>query len=628
MRKIYLFYLLLGIFSLAACNDDGSEGGAAVTPGDACFTDTLFTEMETAGVIQVGITLSKPAPRDYTIEVASSYENDVVEGVDYILASTKVEVEQGATEAFAEIELIDNKEADPGRYLELRIMDAGGGNVVEPSRCRINILDDESQCAVAFVEKGIRVYENEGEVVLPIRLEGTPSGKTVRFWVERTGGSAVEDEDFTVKTSAWEFELTAENDSTAIVLEVMDDDVFTGDRSIVYEIVEVQGAELLTGSSDCRVDILDNDIAATFTTANLTVEESGEFIYVPVQLTNSFNTNVTLNIAVADNSTAVEGTDFTMEKTVVVPAGRTTAQLQVNVLDKDGVTDDRLLVLEITGDTEGSVIVGEQNTCSVSILECDATLSFATTSFDLVSSDAGASTTVSLSQALQHDVTFSLSSSDTYVFSGEQATYTIPTGETSVEVTWTLTPPSLEYENVWTLTVADVYGASGNPTAEATMVFRLNKSFWSIAFYTSQEESGEGAGNGLASCLIDDDTGTWWHNQWQGLSSIVLPCELVVNLNGPKILTQLDLSRRVTSTYRDTRRANLYFTTDNDWETANWELVGELTWSASDGNDVTKTLTWEEGNYPSVTYIRIEVLEGRENNAASLTEMTLYGWAQ
>ena len=178
---------------MAACNDDGSEGGAAVTPGDACFTDTLFTEMETAGVIQVGITLSKPAPRDYTIEVASSYENDVVEGVDYILASTKVEVEQGATEAFAEIELIDNKEADPGRYLELRIMDAGGGNVVEPSRCRINILDDESQCAVAFVEKGIRVYENEGEVVLPIRLEGTPSGKTVRFWVERTGGSAVED---------------------------------------------------------------------------------------------------------------------------------------------------------------------------------------------------------------------------------------------------------------------------------------------------------------------------------------------------------------------------------------------------------------------------------------------------
>ena len=126
----------------------------------------------------------------------------------------------------------------------------------------------------------------------------------------------------------------------------------------------------------------------------------------------------------------------------------------------------------------------------------------------------------------------------------------------------------------------------------------------------------------------EDDTGTWWHNQWQGLSSIVLPCELVVDLNGTKILTQLDLSRRVTSTYRDTRRANLYFTTDNDWETANWELVGELTWSASDGNDVTKTLTWEEGNYPSVTYIKIEVLEGRENNAASLTEMTLYGWAQ
>lgn len=623
MRKIYLFCLLLGIFSLAACNDDDSEGGAAVTPGDACFTDTLFTEMETAGVIQVGITLSKPAPRDYTIEVASSYENDVVEGVDYILASTKVEVEQGATEAFAEIELIDNKEADPGRYFELRIMDAGGGNVVEPSRCRINILDDESQCAVAFVEKGIRVYEDEGEVVLPIRLEGTPSGKTVRFRVERTGGSAVEGEDFRAKTDTWEFELTAENDSTAIVLEVMDDGVFTGDRSIVYEIVEVQGAELLTGSSDCRVDILDNDIAATFTTANLTVEESGEFIYVPVQLTNSFNTNVTLNIAVADNSTAVEGTDFTMEKTVVVPAGRTTAQLQVNVLDKDGVTDDRLLVLEITGDTEGSVIVGEQNTCSVSILECDATLSFADDSFNLESSDAGASTTVSLSQALQHDVTFALSSSDLQVFKGEQETYTIPAGETSVAVSWTFTSPTLEYLNSWTLSLTDVYGASGNPEAQAAItLFRLNKAFWSIAYVSSEETVGE---DGAAGNLIDDNEGSFWHNQWYQVTP-ALPCEAVVSLGGTKELTQMELVRR--SGNSDTKKVEIYITTDNEWsENTNWgSPVATISFSSS-GRE---TVDWSE-THKTATYMLVRCVEG--NNAsgqavASLAELTLWGWAK
>lgn len=621
MRKIYLFCLLLGIFSLAACNDDDSEGGAAVTPGDACFTDTLFTEMETAGVIQVGITLSKPAPRDYTIEVASSYENDVVEGVDYILASTKVEVEQGATEAFAEIELIDNKEADPGRYFELRIMDAGGGNVMEPSRCRINILDDESQCAVAFVEKGIRVYEDEGEVVLPIRLEGTPSGKTVRFRVERTGGSAVEGEDFRVKTDTWEFELTAENDSTAIVLEVMDDGVFTGDRSIVYEIVEVQGAELLTGSSDCRVDILDNDIAAIFTTAHLTVEESGEFIYVPVQLTNSFNTDVTLNIAVADNSTAVEGTDFTMEKTLVVPAGKTTAQLQIQVVDRDGVTDDRTLVLELKGDTEGVVTAGEQNTCSVSILECDATLSFATTSFDMVSSDAGASTTVSLSQALQHDVTFALSSSDLQVFKGEQETYTIPAGETSVNVTWTLTPPSLEYEDVWTLTVADVYGASGNPTAEATMLFRLNKSFWSVVYVSSEEAVGE---NGVATNLIDDNEGSFWHNQWYQVTP-ALPCEVVVSLSGTKELTRMELVRR--SGNSDTKTVEIYLTTDNEWsESTNW---GEPVETISFSSGGRQTIDWSE--HKTATFVRVRCVEGYNGSGqavASLAELTLWGWAR
>lgn len=623
MRKIYLFGLLLGMFAFAACNDDDSEGEVAAVPGDAWFADTALTALETEGVIQVKIALSKPAPKDYAIEVAPSVEYDVVEGEDYILASTKIEVKKGETEAFAEVELIDNKDTDPGRYLELRIMDAGGGNVVEPSRCRIDIRDDESECAVVFPQKGITVYENEGEVVLPIRLEGKLAGQTVRFRVEQTGGSAVEGEDFVLKNTTLEFELTATDDSTNIVLELMDDEVYTGNRAIVFEIVEAQGAILTTGTSDCRVDILDDDIMVSFVTEEFEVEESGERVYVPVQLTNSFSTDVTLNFAVADNSTAVEGTDFNVEKTLVIPAGRTSAQLEVEILDRKGVADDRTLVLEITGDADGVVAIGEGHACSVNILECDVTLSFAKNSFELESTDAGVSTTVSLSQALQHDVTFSLSSSDTYVFAGEQESYTIPAGETSVAVAWTLTPPTLEYLNSWTLSVADIYGASGNPEAEAAItLFRLNKAFWSIAYVSSEEAVNDGPA--VASNLIDDDESTFWHNEWAS-GNMICPCHVIINLGGLKELTRMELLRRLSND--DTKEVEISLTTDSDWENAEWTLVETITYGTSTAiADQRKTIEWTE--HKEATFVKVEITKGETTNAASLAEFTLWGWAQ
>ncbi len=611
------------MFAFAACNDDDSEGEVAAVPGDAWFADTALTALETEGVIQVKIALSKPAPKDYAIEVAPSVEYDVVEGEDYILASTKIEVKKGETEAFAEVELIDNKDTDPGRYLELRIMDAGGGNVVEPSRCRIDIRDDESECAVVFPQKGITVYENEGEVVLPIRLEGKLAGQTVRFRVEQTGGSAVEGEDFVLKNTTLEFELTATDDSTNIVLELMDDEVYTGNRAIVFEIVEAQGAILTTGTSDCRVDILDDDIMVSFVTEEFEVEESGERVYVPVQLTNSFSTDVTLNFAVADNSTAVEGTDFNVEKTLVIPAGRTSAQLEVEILDRKGVADDRTLVLEITGDADGVVAIGEGHACSVNILECDVTLSFAKNSFELESTDAGVSTTVSLSQALQHDVTFSLSSSDTYVFAGEQESYTIPAGETSVAVAWTLTPPTLEYLNSWTLSVADIYGASGNPEAEAAItLFRLNKAFWSIAYVSSEEAVNDGPA--VASNLIDDDESTFWHNEWAS-GNMICPCHVIINLGGLKELTRMELLRRLSND--DTKEVEISLTTDSDWENAEWTLVETITYGTSTAiADQRKTIEWTE--HKEATFVKVEITKGETTNAASLAEFTLWGWAQ
>jgi hypothetical protein len=42
------------------------------------------------------------------------------------------------------------------------------------------------------------------------------------------------------------------------------------------------------------------------------------------------------------------------------------------------------------------------------------------------------------------------------------------------------------------------------------------KSNWKVSSFSSQEPSGEGPPNGLASSIIDGDVNTFWHSQWSG----------------------------------------------------------------------------------------------------------------
>lgn len=622
-------YLLLGMLSFAACDDDDSDTGM-FTPGDACFTDTLLTELETAGVVRVGIALSAPAPADYEIEVAASLEQDMVEGVDYILADSKVLVPQGATEVAVELELIDNRDVDPGRYVELRIMDAGGGEVVEPSHCRVEVVDDESECAVVFPSKELSCYEGGGQFVIPVCLQGVPSGRTVRFAVQQVGGTAVEGEDFTL-LSPLEFDLTSVNDTAKIVIEPVNDMVNNPNRTLIYEITEVQGAKSVTSSNNCLVNILEDDVAVSFGNTSMTVLETGAMLLVPIRLTQAVETDMTVTVALGEGTTAVEGEDYVMERTVDVPAGQDSVLLELRVIDKKGVNPDRLLALEIESCSNGAIAIGDQRTCEIAIWDCDALLHFEYSSALCVSTESVLTLPVSLSAPLDHDVTFSLESGNTAVFSPSSDSYTIPAGSTSVSVDLNVAVPLLETRDDIDISFGEVLGATADGSTSAALLFRLNKANWSIAYCTSEEASGEGEGNGLASCLIDDDDlNTWWHNQWSHGGSIVLPCDIVVNLGGVKRLTELHLTRRYLSTQIqcDTKEAEVYLTTSTDWETAQWELVATLEWSATDANDNTRILTWEEGSYPSATFVKITVTRGRDNNAASLSDLTLWGWQE
>ena len=617
MKKGYL-YLLIGLLAFASCkdDDDSSESGSFV-PGDACFSDTLFREMEHAGTIKASIRLSAPAPADYNLEVAAALEYNATEGKDYILSSTRVPVKQGETQAYAEITLIDNRTVDPERYVELRIMDAGGGRVLAPDYCRICILDDESECAVVFKDKEKSGYESNEIIRLPICLVGTPSGNVVRFSVGQVGGTAVEGRDFEILSDT-EFDLKSVTDTAGLTIQTIDNDYNNEDRTLIFEVTEVQGAQKLTSRSNCLVMIKDDDTGLKFGATQLVVTETENVLLIPVRLTQALSEDLDVTVALLEGGTAVEGKDFTLEKTVRIPAGQDSITLEMKPIYVPGVSEDKKLLLGLASCSDSRIALDE-GVCTVNIWDCDTKLTFAEPVYKVLSTNTQMIVPVSLEKALTHDVSFRMESENTKIFSPQDESYTIPAGETTVQVELKVVAPAVQKRPEVPLVLSEVYGATAGDATDLTMTFRLNKGAWSVAYVSSEEDVQDGPAT--AAKLIDDNEDTFWHNKWYGVDCVV-PFEAVIDLSSDYVLDFVEVVRRKNNA--DTKKVEIYTTADADWSKAEWKLENTLEFG-TDKTDGVRDYQWQE-DYPTARYVKVRITQGSASNAASLAELTLHGW--
>lgn len=72
---------------------------------------------------------------------------------------------------------------------------------------------------------------------------------------------------------------------------------------------------------------------------------------------------------------------------------------------------------------------------------------------------------------------------------------------------------------------------------------KIPKNDWEVLSFTTQESSGEGPGNGLAKCMIDGDTETFWHAKWKG-GSDPLPYNIVIDMKQNIQIAQVELLPR------------------------------------------------------------------------------------
>ncbi len=141
----------------------------------------------------------------------------------------------------------------------------------------------------------------------------------------------------------------------------------------------------------------------------------------------------------------------------------------------------------------------------------------------------------------------------------------------------------------------------------------FDRSSWSITANT-EEKSGEGVGNGVATSLLDGNINTFWHSQWQG-GSINLPHELVVDVKEVVTFSHIGLTERQHAQYKDVKAGEFFVSSDKQ----TWTSVGKFKAEQVYENQIFP-ITPTKGRY-----FKIQITESNREQNSSLAEIYAYG---
>lgn len=195
----------------------------------------------------------------------------------------------------------------------------------------------------------------------------------------------------------------------------------------------------------------------------------------------------------------------------------------------------------------------------------------------------------------------------------------LPAGTTTTDLAVSLSGSGLapgEYMLPVRLDNVSLFNVSANavyPLVVRVVGLKLDRAGWSIQANT-EERTGEGVGNGVATCLLDGQLSTFWHSQWSG-GSLPLPHEIVVDMKKETTLTNISLTERQHDSYRDVKGGEFFVSSDN----LNWTAVGTF--------EAQKVL---EEQIFSITptkgrYFKIKITSSYRESNSSLSEVYAYG---
>jgi hypothetical protein len=140
----------------------------------------------------------------------------------------------------------------------------------------------------------------------------------------------------------------------------------------------------------------------------------------------------------------------------------------------------------------------------------------------------------------------------------------------------------------------------------------VDKSAWTVAEFSSEEASGEGADNGHAKHAIDDDDETFWHTRWNS-GQPPYPHSITINLNTDQAIKGFTFLPRDNKYNGRPKEITIEVSTDG----TTFENLGDFTL----GDSTIKQVI--ELNTPLTTnYFKITVTNGHNNGSGEVVFFT------
>jgi hypothetical protein len=350
---------------------NGTESGTqqqtvTILDDDAAPTVTLTTGTgsisETGGSTTVTATLTTTSSQIVTVTLGMT--GTAVITTDYALGAT-ISIPAGSTSASITLAAVSDPTDETDETVIIDITAVTNGTESGTQQQTVIILDDDAAPSITLTTGMGSISETGGATTVTATLSEA-SSQIVTVTLGMTG-TAVINTDYALGTT---ITIPAGNTSASITLAAVNDPTDEADETVIIDITGVtSGTE--NGTQQQTVTILDDDAApsVTLTTGAGSISETGGTTTVTATLSAAASQTVTITLSLSGAATIA--TDYTVETTITIPAGSTSASIALAAVSDNIDEADEIVAIGIQ-----SILNGTENIPgaiqAITILDDDA----------------------------------------------------------------------------------------------------------------------------------------------------------------------------------------------------------------------------------------------------------------
>ncbi|AUC80835.1 Calx-beta domain-containing protein [Lacinutrix sp. Bg11-31] len=409
-------------------NVAGSDLSGTVTIQDndsVIVTIGDVTVDEGDGTATVPVTLNAPSAVATVVDIVTTAGTAGTS--DYTTTTTTVTIPAGQTSVDVIIPILDDTTDEPSEDFTVGGTVTSGNTFNTDPSGTVTITDNDPTPTVIIGD--VTVEEGDGTVTVPVTIDVPSSVDTIVDIVTTTGTAGTSDYTETTTTVV----IPAGATSVDVIIPITDDTISESPEDFTVDGTVTSGNTTNTDPSG-TVTITDDD-SVNVTIGDVTVDEGDGTATVPVTLSIPSSVDTIITIVTTDG-TAGTSDYTTTTTTVVIPAGATSVNVSVPILDD--TTDEPSEDFTVGGTVTSGNTFNTDPSGTVTITDNDPTPTVIVGDVTVDEGDGTATVPVTLNTASSVDTIITIVTTDgtagTSDYTTTTTTVVIPAGETSVSV--------------------------------------------------------------------------------------------------------------------------------------------------------------------------------------------------